>query len=816
MMETMPHVQTKGLNEGKTKFNTLRQAFLKRMKDLLIERGWILYIIGFLLGRAIILSVASPFSVAFLATISLLRQKRLLKTFIAMLVGGFTVSFTQGIHIGLAMVVFLLLSGFFQKESYQHVQIPIFAFLSTSASRLFLYSLADKLTSYEWLLLGIEGFLSMVLVLIFMQSIPLLLSKRYKLTLNNEEIVCLMILLASILTGMIGWEVNGVHIDQIFSRYLVMLLAFIGGAAIGSTVGVVTGLILSLAHIANIYQIGLLAFAGLLGGLLKEGRKLGVAIGLMIGTLLVGIYGETNHFILFLWESSFAIILFFITPASWIKQISRYIPGTEEYTHEQEQYLQKVRHITAKRVEEFSHVFSALSKSFLTEQSTYDENQEMKRETDFFLSRVTEKTCQLCFMKKRCWQNQFDETYSLMDMLKNSYMDQKDAHLRIRKKFENYCIKSNKVIEKIEEELTYFEANRKLKEQVMKSKRLVAEQLQGVSEVMEDFAVEIMKERQHHETYEEKIYQVLKQMGFEIEKLDIFRLEKGNIDIEISLTFHNYHGEGAKLIAPILSDILNETIEVKEEDISPFPGGSSFIKFGSARSFTVTTGIAYAAKGGGLISGDSHTTIELGEGKYALAISDGMGNGKRAKEESSESLRLLHEILETGITEKVAIKTINSILSLRTTDEIFATLDLAIINLHDAYVRLLKIGSAPTFIKRGNQMLKLEAANLPMGIIQEFEVETIGEQLYAGDMLIMMSDGIYDGPKHIYDKDLWVEQTLIGMETNNPQEIADLLLEEVVRMQNGLIEDDMTVIVAKVDKHIPRWSPVPIMQENVF
>ena len=37
-----------------------------------------------------------------------------------------------------------------------------------------------------------------------------------------------------------------------------------------------------------------------------------------------------------------------------------------------------------------------------------------------------------------------------------------------------------------------------------------------------------------------------------------------------------------------------------------------------------------AAKGGELLSGDSYSTLELGNGKFAVAISDGMGNGERA------------------------------------------------------------------------------------------------------------------------------------------------------------------------------------------
>src|SRR5699024_2064967 len=103
----------------------------------------------------------------------------------------------------------------------------------------------------------------------------LLAQKKYNPVLKNEEIVCMIILIASILTGTIGWQVYGAALEQVFSRYVVLVLAYVGGAAIGSTVGVVAGLILSLANVANLYQMSLLAFSGLLSGLLKEGRKIG-------------------------------------------------------------------------------------------------------------------------------------------------------------------------------------------------------------------------------------------------------------------------------------------------------------------------------------------------------------------------------------------------------------------------------------------------------------------------------------------------------------------------------------------------------------
>jgi stage II sporulation protein E len=190
-----------------------------------------------------------------------------------------------------------------------------------------------------------------------------------------------------------------------------------------------------------------------------------------------------------------------------------------------------------------------------------------------------------------------------------------------------------------------------------------------------------------------------------------------------------------------------------------------------------------------------------------------MGNGERAHSESQETLLLLQQILQSGIEEKVAIKSVNSILSLRTTDEIFSTLDLAMVDLQNASARFLKIGSTPSFIKRGNKVHKIQASNLPMGILQEFEVDVVSDQLKAGDLLIMMSDGVFEGPKHVENYDVWMKRKIHELQTDDPQAVADLIMEEVIRSRSGLIEDDMTVVVAKINHNIPKWASIPVQKQ---
>src|SRR5699024_6530596 len=163
--------------------------------------------------------------------------------------------------------------------------------------------------------------------------------------------------------------------------------------------------------------------------------------------------------------------------------------------------------------------------------------------------------------------------------------------------------------------------------------------------------------------------------------------------------------------------------------------------------YVIDTGSATVARGGAWISGDNHAAMQLGFGKFAVAISEGMGNGQRAHQESFETLQLLQNILKSGIDEWVAIQTKNPELYLRTDEDMFSTLDLTIIDLQTAESNFLKIGSMPSFVKRQDQVFSVEAGNLPMGIVSEADFEMKQERLCDGDILVMMSDGLYDGAR---------------------------------------------------------------------
>lgn len=782
--------------------NRLTQAWMIRKWSLL------LLVTAFLLGRASILEDLAPFAIAYFAVIYFVRRELVPWAGVALIAGSFMSVSGHAGYVATELAVFLLIQKGLEKFERSDLSLaPVIASASIFLISLLAYVMNANLTWYSFMMTAVEAMLAFILTLIFIQAIPVLTQTRKKTSLKHEEIICLIILLASVMTGTVGWHISGVSVEHVFSRYLILLFALVGGAPLGASVGVITGLILSLADVNAVYQMSLLAFAGLLAGLLKEGGKWAVALGLLLGCSILTVYvGDQASIMASTWETGLALVCFLLTTRSLVQSLAKYVPGTQENMKTHYEYAKRVRDITASRVEQFSEVFQQLSRSF---RQLTEEGQDRKREEEMarFINQVADRSCSSCWRRKQCWDKQFEETYNYMgEMMAVVEHNGKAGRKDITPEWKKICQKPEQVMEAMKHQYTLYRYDLRWKKQILESRQLVSEQLVGVSQVMEDLAKEIKREGQELYLQEEQIRTALEGLGLSILTIDVINLEEGKVEIEIMHQYTKGFDECRKIIAPLLSDILGENIAVKKEVPSAKGEGFSTVTFGSAKEFEVETGIAGAAKGGDLMSGDSFSTAELGNGKFVVALSDGMGNGERARAESSTALDILQQLLQSGMDEKLAIKSVNSVLLLRSPDEMYATVDMALIDLYSADTTFMKIGSTPSFIKRGQEVIQITANNLPVGIIQDIDVDLVSVQLHPGDVLIMMTDGIYDAPGYAVNKELWMKRIIGEIGTEHPQEFADLLLERIVRQQLGEISDDMTVIVAKVERYRPEWS----------
>jgi stage II sporulation protein E len=795
----------------RTKVNPAKRGGKSENKivQVLFAKKWaiLLVLMGFLLGRAMILEQLVPFGLAYFAVLYFLRKDLIPWIGVAVTAGSLLAAAPHTTYLATELIVFLLIQKTLEKYRRTELSLtPWLVFISSFLVLLFSELIKASLTWYSMMMISVESLLSLVLTLIFMQAIPVFTLIRKNFHLKHEEILCLIILLASVMTGTVGWLIGPVTIEHVLSRYMILLFAFAGGAPLGASVGVITGLILSLANADAIYQMSLLAFSGMLAGLLKEGKRLAVALGMLLGSSILSIYmGSQADVISSTWESLAAIMIFLFTPRSWIQSLAKYVPGTQENLKSQQDYAKRVRDITAGRVQQYSEVFSQLSRSF--KQLTADHETSRKDEEAQFINAVADQTCDTCWKKTQCWDTHFYQTCSFMTEMRTA-IEQKPtmAKKEIPAEWKKVCVRTDLVLEVMKQQCTLYHYDEHWKRRIIDSRELVAEQLSGVSQVMQDLAREIKREGQELFMQEEQIRHALEGLGLSIHTIDIISLDVGNVEIEIIHPYTRGFDECRKIVVPLLSEILGETVDVKNEQMLPGGDGYSKVSLGSAKEYEVDTGVAALAKGGDLLSGDSYSMQELSNGKFAVALSDGMGNGARAQAESSAALDILQQLLQSGMNEKLAVKSLNSILMLRSSDEMYATVDMALIDLYNAETTFMKIGSTPSFIKRGNQVITITASNLPVGILKEIDVDLVAASLQSGDMLIMMTDGIYDAPGHAVNKEKWMKRMIQEIEVTQPQDFAECLLERIYRYQHGHIVDDMTIVVARVVKSESEWA----------
>lgn len=792
------------------KFSSVFKVRQSRFVQALIAQRWsfLLIFMAFLLGRATILEELSPFALSFFAVMYFQRRELISWIGVALFAGSLLSPAPQTVFLVTQLIVFYL----FQKgmEKYERSDLssaPILVFASSFLVKLFLLLIMIDLSWYSLLMTAVEAVLSMVLTIIFVQALPVITLTRKNYQLKNEEIVCLIILLASVMTGTVGWTPGSVNVEYVLSRYLILIFAFVGGAPLGASVGVITGIILSLADPKALFQMSLLAFSGMLAGMLREGKRVSVALGMFIGSAILSIYiGDNTQIMNSLWESLVAIAIFLITPSSMLKTLAKYVPGTQEHLKGQQDYAKRIRDATAGRVEQFSQVFRQLARSF--KQLTTD-NLSLQKENDVghFMNEVSERSCSNCPRRSKCWDDSFYQTYKYMtDMMTEIELADNFVNKNIPLTWRKICVKPEAVLSIMKEQYALYQNNLHWRRQISDSRQLVAEQLTGVSQVMEDLAKEIKREGQELFLQEEQIRSALEELGLSIHSIDVICLDEGKVEIEMVHQFANGYDECRKIIAPLLSEILSENIAVLNEERLTYWEGYSSVMFGSASEYTVETGIASVSPDNSSWSGDSYSAAPLGNGKFAVALSDGMGNGERARAESQTALGILQQLLQSGMDEKLAVKSVNSVLLLRSPDEMYATVDMALIDLFNAQTTFLKIGSTPSFIKRGSEVIAITASNLPVGIIKDIEVDLVTMPLKDGDLLIMMTDGIYDAPGHAINKELWMKRVISEINEVDTQDFANCLLDRVLLFSHGGIQDDMTIVVARIDKRLPEWA----------
>lgn len=241
-------------------------------------------------------------------------------------------------------------------------------------------------------------------------------------------------------------------------------------------------------------------------------------------------------------------------------------------------------------------------------------------------------------------------------------------------------------------------------------------------------------------------------------------------------------------VSKVISSIAEDIVEPEKEKVK------------EKQEYKLIVGSSTATKNKSEVSGDSSIKTKLHDGKYMIAISDGMGSGEKAKKSSNTVIQMLERLLKTGFDNEVSIGLINSAVNLNSNEETFATIDISIIDLSNGNIEFVKNGACPTFVKSKDRVEVVKAISFPAGILDKIDMVVYDKDLQENDIVVMCSDGIIESNTEFKNKEVWLKDLLENITTNDVQKIADIILQEAIDNGYGIAKDDMTVIVSKIMK----------------
>ncbi|MDR3600129.1 MAG: SpoIIE family protein phosphatase [Desulfosporosinus sp.] len=212
------------------------------------------------------------------------------------------------------------------------------------------------------------------------------------------------------------------------------------------------------------------------------------------------------------------------------------------------------------------------------------------------------------------------------------------------------------------------------------------------------------------------------------------------------------------------------------------------------RRHFLDVGVTTFTKTGNAMSGDNYASIAFSRTQHAFVLSDGMGVGENAAKMSATALSLLEQLLTTGFDPEGAVQALNSILVLRSPEESFVTIDMAILDLESANLKLIKVGASSSYLITPDGVKAFASSSLPAGILNQIDTPVIEAEMQSGETLILLTDGVQDVLKEGTD---WIRDFLERTTFNKSQEIADQIGQEARRLSGGDLDDDGIILVIR-------------------
>ena len=322
-------------------------------------------------------------------------------------------------------------------------------------------------------------------------------------------------------------------------------------------------------------------------------------------------------------------------------------------------------------------------------------------------------------------------------------------------------------------------------------------QLGQIGDVITTFPVEIADSSLQTEFFEGRINESFGKIGVKVSKALLIKDKNEMVKAYVSCRLAREQLVTGEQLEERISKVLGKAMVCMDRRNDVVLKQESRYCFVEQGKFMLTTGVVQRNRSGEALCGDNFSVTKIDTQKAVLMLSDGMGTGMDAYVKSEQVVELLEQLLSAGFCRELAVELLNSFISFLAEGEISSTLDLSVVDFYTGEVDFIKLGASTTFIKRRNTVECIRSTSLPVGVMEQVEFDTCQRKLYHGDMIIMVSDGVLDGII-FEDKEEYLADVIAKQETSNVQAMAEMIMQQVEKMQRGTMRDDSTILIAGV------------------
>lgn len=634
------------------------------------------------------------------------------------------------------------------------------------------------------ILYALEGLVIFSLVYIFDRGILTIKAIDDKENIADDEGLSIIAIAAFSSAGAAFLYTGAIPLHIISTAYIFLTAGWVFGAGISAAAGILTGLALLSGGIINTNMFVVISVTSALSGALRGMGKVFTAVGCLALFCALSYWLNVFEVTEILGMAS-ACILFIISAEKARKTFAA------ETVIKGGSYDGTRNYITERLTDCYKGIY-ALCESFLP---TREGNRKAEKETGELVDKVACIACENCSSCETCWNNSFYNTYQTLLTLfaaceKKGQVDASD----LPAVFRDYCIRQNEFTDAVN--TTYSGHRERLiwKMRLAESRQIAGEQMKTVADMMKSLAEEINNRAGFKENLEKILFYAIRKISSETERVIVEEGETGEYQVTVLMKNCEGDRELYEEVTDTVSSILGRKMKrrVQEQD------GVCKLSLCEKCNFKISAAAAMAIKDDEKISGDSYSFMELPKGGYMIALSDGMGSGKAAGEESRTVIELLEQFAESGLKMDTALKMINSVLVIGADEESFATLDMCYIDMYSGMAEFIKTGAAATFVIRDGMAKAIRSSSLPIGMLKYFDMDKSEYKLKKNDIILMLTDGAAE----VIDRDGMSDMILTELMENNkmkdPKDIADYVLESLKERSGFRIQDDMTVVAARV------------------